>query len=89
MSYTAFEKHLKTEDIIMQLDRRSIDTLLALDDAQLKFVINRVAATVGIDTAYFGLKGQDVDVIRKRLQSITDAELSEARRQMENKQRGK
>jgi len=73
----------------MQLDRRSIDTLLALDDAQLKFVINRVAATVGIDTAYFGLKGQDVDVIRKRLQSITDAELSEARRQMENKQRGK
>ncbi len=73
----------------MQLDRKSIDTLLALDDAQLKFVINRVAATVGIDTAYFGLKGQDVDVIRKRLQSITDAELSEARRQMENKQRGK
>ena len=69
----------------MQLDRRSIDTLLALDDAQLKFVINRVAATVGIDTAYFGLKGQDVDVIRKRLQSITDAELSEARRQMEKK----
>ena len=73
----------------MQLDRNSINTLLALDDAQLKFVINKVAATVGIDTSYFGLKGEDVGVIRKRLSSITDAELDEARRQMENKRGGR
>jgi len=73
----------------MKLDRNSINTLLALDDAQLKFVINRVAATVGIDTAYFGLKGEDIDVIRRRLSSITDAELDEARRQMENNKRGR
>ena len=71
----------------MQLDRNSINTLLALDDAQLKFVINKVAATVGIDTSYFGLKGQDVDVIRRKLLAITDAELEEARRQMENSKR--
>ena len=71
----------------MQLDRNSINTLLALDDAQLKFVINKVAATVGIDTSYFGLKGQDVDVISRKLLAITDAELEEARRQMENSKR--
>ena len=69
----------------MQLDRNSINTLLALDDAQLKYVINRVAERVGIDTSYFGLKGQDVDVRRRKLSSITDADIAEARRQMEKK----
>ncbi len=72
----------------MQLDRNAIATLMALDDAQLKFIINRMAATVGIDTEYFGLKQQDVATIRKRLSELTDADLAEAQRQIDVKNRG-
>ncbi len=72
----------------MQLDRNAIATLMALDDAQLKFIINRLAANVGIDTEYFGLKHQDVSAIRKRLGELTDADLAEAQRQIDAKNRG-
>ncbi len=72
----------------MQLDRNAIATLMALDDAQLKFIINRMAATVGIDTEYFGLKHRDVAAIRKRLGELTDADLAEAQRQIDAKNRG-
>lgn len=69
----------------MQLDKNAIGTLLALDDAQLKFIIDRVAARVGIDTELFGLKNQDVSVIRKRLAELTESDLAEAQRQIDGK----
>jgi hypothetical protein len=71
----------------MQLDKNAVGMLLALDDAQLKFIVERVAVKMGIDTEFFGLKGQDVSVIRKRLAELTVADLAEAQRQAEQKGR--
>ncbi len=72
----------------MELNRNAIAMLLALDDTQLKFIINRLAVNMGIDTEYFGLKQQDVSVIRRRLSELTDADIAEAKRQMDAKNRG-
>ncbi len=69
----------------MQLDKNAIAMLLALDDARLTFIINHMAANVGIDTEYFGLKQQDISTIRRRLSELTDADLAEAQRQINAK----
>lgn len=73
----------------MQLDRNAIAVLLALDDAQLKFIINKAAVSMGIDTERFGLKGQDVATIRKRLSELSDADIALAQSQLESKQKGR
>ena len=73
----------------MQLDRNAIAVLLALDDAQLKFIINNAAVSMGIDTEYFGLKGQDVSIIRKRLSELTEADLALAQSQLESGKKGR
>ena len=69
----------------MQLDKNAVEMLLALDDTQLKFIINRMAANAGIDLDYFGLRQQDISEIRRRLSGLTDAELAEAQRQIDAK----
>ena len=67
----------------MQLDRNAVRTLLALDDAQLKYVISKVAVNMGIDTSYFGLNGGDISSVRKRLSELSDDDLAEAQRQID------
>ena len=67
----------------MQLDRNAVRTLLALDDAQLKYVIGKVAVNMGIDTSYFGLNGGDISSVRKRLSELSDDDLAEAQRQID------
>ncbi len=73
----------------MQLDRNAIAVLLALDDAQLKFIINKAAVSMGIDTEQFGLKGQDVVTIRKRLSELSDADLALAQSQLDSGKKGR
>ena len=73
----------------MQLDRNAINTLLSLDDARLKFVIDRMASSVGIDLDTFELRDRTVSEIRQRLSSLTDEELETARRQIESAKGGK
>jgi hypothetical protein len=69
----------------MQLDRNAVKTLLALDDAQLRYVITKVAVNMGIDTSYFGLNSGDISAVRKRLSELTDEDLQEAQRQINAK----
>ena len=57
----------------MQIDRRMLERLLALDDAQLEAVIKRVAAQVGIDPAQLGLNPANMQQIRRTMGS-TDPE---------------
>lgn len=71
----------------MQLDRNAINTLLSLDDARLKFIIDRMAESVGIDLDSFGLRGGSISQIRQKLQNLTDEELEMAARQIEQKGR--
>lgn len=66
----------------MQLDRNAVKTLLALDDAQLRYIISKVAINMGIDTSYFGLDSGDISSVRKRLSELTDDDLREAQRQI-------
>ena len=73
----------------MQLDRKALETLIALDDAQLKFVINRLAVNMGVDIGQFNLNTNDAAKIRRVLSSLSDADIEEARRQMEAKRGGR
>lgn len=57
----------------MQIDRRMLERLLALDDAQLEAVIKRVAAQAGIDPAQLGLNPANMQQIRRTMGS-TDPE---------------
>ena len=49
----------------MELDRRQLDRLLALDDAKFKKVLTGLAGEYGIDSAQ--IKISDADVARLRL----------------------
>lgn len=71
----------------MQLDKNAIDMLLALDDRQLKLMIDKMAERIGIDTERFGLKGKAADEIRRRISELTDADLAEAQRQINERGR--
>lgn len=73
----------------MELDKKTVDSLLALDDATLLYVINHLAGSVGIDVSSLGLKQQDILGIRKRLSELTDADIEYAKRQMDAKRHGR
>ena len=73
----------------MQLDRQSINTLIGLDDAQLKFVISKLATNAGIDIGQFDLNTNDANKIRNILANLTDADIALAQDQIDAKRRGK
>ena len=73
----------------MQLDRKSINTLIGLDDAQLKFVISKLATNAGIDIGQFDLNTNDANKIRNILANLTDADIALAQNQIDAKRRGK
>ena len=70
----------------MKLDRRAIALISSLDDAQLRFVITNVAHNMGIDIESLGLNTNDVNKLRKRLAELTDEEIAEAQRQINDGQ---
>ena len=70
----------------MKLDRRAIALISSLDDAQLRFVITNVAHNMGIDVDSLGLNTNDVNKLRKRLAELTDEEIAEAQRQINDGQ---
>ena len=73
----------------MQLDRNALNTLIALDDAQLKFVISRLAVNSGIDIGQFNLNTNDAQKIRQVLSSLTDADILAAQAQLDAHRKGK
>ena len=70
----------------MKLDRRAIALISSLDDAQLRFVITNVAQNMGINIDSLGLNTHDVNKLRKRLAELTDEEIAEAQRQINDGQ---
>ena len=73
----------------MQLDRKSIDTLIALDDAQLKFVISKLAVSAGVDIGQFNLNTSDAQKLRRVLSELSDADIALAQSQIDARRRGK
>ena len=59
----------------MQLDKKSVDKLLSLNDAQLGAIIQKVVRESGIDLADFGASANDIKSIRQALSGITDTDL--------------
>ncbi len=59
----------------MQLDKKAVDKLLTLNDAQLGAIIQRVINDAGIDPSEFGASAGDIQSIRRALTGITDADL--------------
>ena len=73
----------------MQIDERMLKKLLAMDDAQLGMMIQRIAAESGIDPAELGINPQNIESVRSALGSIGEDELEGINRLYEDYRRGK
>lgn len=62
----------------MQLDKTSLDRLLALDDAALAKTIKALAAATGIDPRAAEAAVRDLRLVRQSLSNATDADLKKA-----------
>lgn len=66
----------------MQLDRNAVERLLSMNDAQLKFIITKLAVERGLDLSTFNITGDDINSIRYALKTATDADLARATEQL-------
>ena len=60
----------------MQIDRKTLDGLLALNDRQLMMIINRLVSESGIDPAQFNIDPNSIASIRSALSGATDEDLN-------------
>ena len=73
----------------MKLDRNAIRRLLALNDAQLKALITRLAGESGIDLAGISIRPDDIASVRRALEVATDEDITLAAQQIEQMRRGR
>jgi hypothetical protein len=73
----------------MKLDRNAIRRLLALNDAQLKARITRLAGESGIDLAGISIRPDDIASVRRALEMATDEDITLAAQQIEQMRRGR
>jgi hypothetical protein len=59
----------------MELDKKMLESLLAMNDRQLGELIEKIAAESGIDPARLCLNPDQIQKIRQVLASATDADL--------------
>ena len=59
----------------MQLDKRMLEKLLTMNDAQLAEVIRGIAAETGIDPAALGLNPENIQSLRQALGMATEEDL--------------
>lgn len=62
----------------MQINKRTIDMLLSLNDKQLMEMVNTIVAKSGIDLSVFNISKNDIESIRKGLKSATDEDIKKA-----------
>jgi hypothetical protein len=67
----------------MQIDKASLDKLLAMNDRQLQTIMIRLAAQSGIDPKEFNIDLESVASIRKALAGATDEDLQKIADQYE------
>ena len=73
----------------MKLDRNAVRRLLALNDAQLKALITRLAGESGIDLAGISICPDDIASVRRALEMATDEDINLAAQQIEQMRRAK
>lgn len=72
----------------MRINKNTIDILLALDDEKLAYIVGTVLRESGIDVSEFGISGNDISALRKRLSELSDEELAETERRINSGRRG-
>lgn len=74
----------------MKLDKKALDRLLSMNDAQLARMIEKAASESGLDLSAFGITDGDIASIRKALSGATDEDIKRASETLEQyKRRGK
>ena len=72
----------------MQIDRRSLEKLLSMNDRQLQSIITRLAAESGIDVSTFNVDPKDIASVRRALSTATDEDLRRVTEQYEQFKKG-
>ena len=74
----------------MQIDRKALESLLALNDKQLVAIINKLAAGSGIDPSEYNIDPTNVSSIRNAIRGASDDDLERivAQYQANTKKRG-
>ncbi len=60
----------------MQLDRKSLDRLLRLNDDQLRGVLGKLLAEYGVDVSRVPLQQMDMTALRAVLAAATEEDIS-------------
>lgn len=60
----------------MQINRKTLDGLLSLNDKQLMTLIGNLAKNNGVDLSEFQVDPSDVQSIRRALSGITDEDIN-------------
>ena len=69
----------------MQLDRKSLNRLLALNDRQLQAIIEKLASEYGLDLSRFQVRPGDMESLRNAIRNASDSDLLELGRQIQNR----
>ena len=67
----------------MQIDRKSLEKLLAMNDRQLSNVIHKIDGESGVDLSTFNVNPEDIAGVRRALSSATDEDLVRVAEQYE------
>ena len=68
----------------MQLDKNTLNMLLALSDAQLTNVIRTISEKSGLDLSSFNITANDVKSIRHALENASDEDIKRAQESINN-----
>lgn len=71
----------------MQIDRKALDQLLAMNDRQLKAMITRLAKGSGINPDDLNIDPNSIESIRHALSTATDEDLRRIAEQYEANQK--
>ena len=71
----------------MQIDRKSLEKLLTLNDRQLGLVIKKIASESGIDPASLNINPNDIASVRSALSGATDEDIKNITQQYEEYKR--
>lgn len=69
----------------MQLDRKSLNRLLALSDRQLQIFVEKLATEYGLDLSRFQIKDGDIQSLRRAIGNASDEDLLELGRQLKDR----
>ena len=68
----------------MQLDRKALNRLLALNDRQLQAIIEKLATEYGLDLSRFQVRPGDMESLRNAIRNASDSDLLELGKQIQN-----